>query len=136
MVLLGSNVLLHNHHARVNYCSISISFFDDKHSDDSGKTYGFFMTGQIVFVTIIVAANLKFFSFTNSYSLIFVILIVLSSSLGYVTWLVVNYFDLGNLEHTFYRVLGTSTYYLYTFIVLTVCAIDWASTKLYRKLPV
>lgn len=61
------------------------------------------MTGQVVFVTIIVAANMKLFSFSHSYSILYVFTIVISASLGYVTWLVVNYFDLGNLEHTFTR---------------------------------
>jgi hypothetical protein len=61
------------------------------------------MTGQVVFVTIIVAANMKLFSFSHSYSAIYIITIVSSASLGYVTWLVVNFFDLGNLEHTFSR---------------------------------
>jgi hypothetical protein len=61
------------------------------------------MTGQIVFVTIIVAANMKLISFSHSYSTIYVITIVLSACLGYVAWLVTNYFDLGNLEHTFAR---------------------------------
>lgn len=111
----------------------SISYFDDKFSDDSGKSYGYFVTGQVVFVTIIVAANLKIFSFACSYSVLLVFFVVSSASLGYVTWLVVNYFDLGNLEHTFFRVLGSGTYYLFTLIVLSVCVLDWAITKVYRR---
>lgn len=77
--------------------------FDNTFSEEDGVVYGFFTTGQIVFVTIIVAANMKLFSFSHSYSLLYITTIILSASLGYVTWLVVNYFDLGLLEHTFMR---------------------------------
>ena len=83
-------------------------------------------------MTIVVATNLKILSFASSYSILMVFLLVLSAALGFISWLVVNYFDLGILEHTFYRVLGSSTYYLFAFIVLTVCMIDWSVANMYR----
>ena len=59
------------------------------------------MTGEIVFVTIIVASNLKLFSFSYSYSFSYVFLIILSAMLGYITWLVENYLYFDNLQDTF-----------------------------------
>lgn len=75
--------------------------FDDRFADNDGTTYGFFATGQVVFVSVIVVANLKIISFAFSFSLLLVVMMVLSASLGYVTWVVVNTFDQGKLEHTF-----------------------------------
>lgn len=46
---------------------------------------------------------MKLLSFSHSYSIIYVFLIILSAALGIFVWLLANWFDLGNLEHTFSR---------------------------------
>ena len=83
--------------------SSSISMIDSHGSDDEGRVYGFFMTGQAVFVSIVFCANFKLFSFSHSYSVLYVITIALSACLGYFVWWLVNLLDLGSLEHTFMR---------------------------------
>ena len=83
--------------------TIAIWLFDYNFAIDSGKTFGFFISGQVVFVVIVMVSNLKICSFANSYSLILVILLIGSAALGFLTWYVVNFFELGSLEHTFTR---------------------------------
>lgn len=61
------------------------------------------MTGQVVFFIIIVASNFKLFSFAHSYSIIFIFLILLSTSFAVVTWVLVSIFDFDMLEHSFER---------------------------------
>ena len=72
-------------------------------STPSGKTFGFFTTGQVVFVVIVMIANFKIVCFAHSFSLLMSILLIGSAALGYITWYIVNFFELGTLEHTFWR---------------------------------
>lgn len=111
---------------------MAISLFDDEFSRAEGTTYGYTMTGQVVFVTVIILCNFKMFSFAHSYSVLFLVLIFGSAALGFILWLFGNYFDLGALEHSFWRVLGDRIYYVYTFCMLGLTIIDWGVTKLYH----
>lgn len=113
---------------------ISFQLFDYKFSTDHGKRYGLYMMGEGIFVTIIVLCNLKLLSFSNSYSYLYVFFLVLSAALGYLTWLVLHTFDLGDLEHTFTRLTPSLHYLLFCAFVLGLFMFDYGFTKVWGKL--
>ena len=61
------------------------------------------MTGQAIFLLIIIVANFKVLSFANSYSFLMVLSLTLSIGIGILTWYILGILDLGLLEHTFGR---------------------------------
>ena len=80
---------------------LRIYFFDYPFADETGKTYGLFMTGQAIFIIVIIMVNFKIFSFANSYSPLMITALTFSVSLGILTWFIVGQLDFGLLEHTF-----------------------------------
>lgn len=91
------------------------------------------MTGQSIFIAVIVLVNLKILSFANSYSLLMVFSLVASVGLALFTWFVLGFINLGLLEHTFARVMGSLEFWVFLFILVGVATFDWAVTKLYGK---
>lgn len=110
---------------------LAYSLMDEKFSAYEGTTYGLASFGECAFTMVIIAATLKLVSFTSSYSLIFMILVIGSISLGFITWYIVNTFDLGLLEHTFGKIFRSEEYYILLFCMLAIIAFDWAVTKIY-----
>ena len=80
---------------------LRIYFFDYPFAYETGKTYGLFMTGQAIFIIVIIMVNFKIFSFANSYSPLMITALTFSVSLGILTWFIVGQLDFGLLEHTF-----------------------------------
>jgi hypothetical protein len=134
MVGLGNCLLLDYQCSCVTFSLQRIYFFDYPFADDTGKTYGFFMTGQGIFILIIVLVNFKILSFANSYSPLLIFSLVASVALAILTWFLIGLLDFGLLEHTFSRILGKEEFWVLLFILIGVATFDWAVTKLFGRL--
>ncbi len=108
--------------------------FDYKFSTEHGKVYGLVMMGQAIFTLMFIMANLKIFSFANSYSIGLLTIMFLSILSGYITWLVLHLADFGDLEHSFTRLGSSVHYYVFGYAVIGLFVFDYGVTKFYGKI--
>ena len=104
---------------------------DYKAAQEDGYSFGFFTTGQVVFVLVVLATNLKIFTFAYSYSIFMIVIITLSVAAAFITWAVLGAVDSNILEHSFSRAFHSLQFYCLVFIIVGLVICDWTVTKLY-----
>lgn len=96
---------------------------------NEGKTYGFWVMGEVTFLGAVYLANLKLLTFSSSISYAQIIVTGGSFFSAILVWIWVNRFDTGVLEHTFLQVFGGPQIYVYFFVISGLALIDWAIHK-------
>lgn len=76
---------------------------DYKSAQENGYSFGFFTTGQAVFLLVVLAVTLKICSFAYSYSILLIVAMIISLLAAFLTWVILGGVDLNILEHTFER---------------------------------
>lgn len=91
------------------------------------------MVGHATFLGVVILANFKILTFSNSFSPALLIFSLGSTGLAVGTWLFVSSFDYGALEHTS-AILFTPQFFVFLLGVCGLALFDWGATKVYTKL--
>jgi hypothetical protein len=75
--------------------------FDVGMSAKDGTTYGYWNFGHTIYWAVVLLASLKILTFSYSYSPLVIFMMLGSMGCFFATWLWVNTFDIGELEHSF-----------------------------------
>ncbi len=107
----------------------ALAFFDWGNYSN-GHSYGFWNFGNMAYFGVVIIANLKVLSISNSYSFLSLILVVLGIIFFLGAWLFLNLMESNELYNTFKEVIGGEHFYMFIVTMLGVCVLEYLLVKL------
>jgi phospholipid-transporting ATPase len=98
----------------------------------NGDTFGFWVFGMTVFVSVAYYSNLKIVTFSNTFSIFSVVFLLGCTLALFVTWAIVGGMFAGNeLEGTVGATLGSANFWIIICFVTGMGICDWISVKVW-----
>jgi phospholipid-transporting ATPase len=111
---------------------ICLYTMDDDWTMKNGDTFGFWVFGMTVFVSVAYYSNLKIVTFSNTFSIFSVVFLLGCTLALFVTWAVVGGMFAGNeLEGTVGATLGSANFWIIMCFVTGMGICDWISVKVW-----
>ena len=106
---------------------------DDKWANNDGGTYGFWIFGMVVFFSVSYLANLKIIGFSNTFSILHVVILFLSCISLFATWFVVSLLSGSVLENTFEAKINSAAFWLIVIFITGLGVADYSIARLYSS---
>lgn len=68
---------------------------------ETGGTFGFWVFGQMIFLGVVVLANLKILTFSSTFSVLGLVAFFGSVTLFVISWIWVSSFEVGEIEFSY-----------------------------------